>query len=164
MPAEKTMETKISDDENDLQYPGSDLPDPFYLRIPKYQRERYVEIALLINHFASLKLNEELRILSLSMLATLGRKKTSPIMNGTTKVWAAVIINAIGKVNFLFDKKKHPHITKADIADILDVSKSTLPSKTKEVLDMLDVTYFDERFSTQEIVAGNPLHMLKILR
>ncbi len=160
MPAKKTKETNISPDINDLECPVYEYPDPFYLKIPKAHRERYAEIAMLINRFASLKLNEELRLLCLSMLATLGRKKTSPIMNGTTKVWAAVIINAIAKVNFLFDKKKNPHIKKEDIADILDVSKSTLPSKTKDLLDMLEVTYFDERFSTQEIAAKNPLRLL----
>ena len=45
----------------------------------------------------------------------MGRKREVPFKRGKLEIWAAAVVQAIGSINFLFDKSFEPYITSKQI-------------------------------------------------
>jgi hypothetical protein len=69
-------------------------------------RERYEAVAGITDEFCHEYLNEEYADLSRKMAAALSRKRPSPFESGRTRSWAAGIVYALGRVNFLSDRSR----------------------------------------------------------
>ena len=75
--------------------------------------------------------------------------------HGKMEIWAAAIIYAIGRINFLFDKSFEPYVSGDDICDYFGTSRSTTSQKTRLILDTFNMTYYDDDFSTSRMKERN---------
>src|SRR5437763_16717854 len=112
---------------------------------------RQQEILELIKEFTDKKLDKDYFNLSKKMLQKLGRKKDVPFMTGQPKIWAAGIINALGTINFLFDKSFKPYVSVEELNTFFVTSKSTTANKSKQIRGMLNLRHYDPEYSTKKM-------------
>ena len=129
---------------------------PFSAPIPIAIRPRFEEIGEIMRNVCRDHINDEYYHLGILLLEKLARKRPIPLLAGKTDAWAAGILTALGKINFLFDKSSLPYITREDLAGYCGVKQSTSSGKSKQIRDMFDMSYWDPRFSTQRMHDGNP--------
>jgi len=125
--------------------------------VPAKMRDRYDEIAGLIESFCRDRLNSEYADVCRKMTAALCRKRPSPVARGKAESWAAGIVQAAGHVNFLFDKSQEPYLRAEEIAAGFSVAKSTASAKGTAITKVLDLMPFDPRFCIASLVDDNPL-------
>lgn len=116
------------------------------LSVPANMKFIYDEAVNLGDHYCSGNLNEEYSQLCRQALATLCRKRPSPLERGTIASWVCSVIYAIGSANFLFDKASKPYTTAQDLADAFGISKSTAASKAKQIRDWLQINYYNHQW------------------
>ncbi len=114
----------------------------------------------LVREFCSQKLDDEYFELSLRLIEKLGRKRTVPFMTGKIEIWAATVIHAIGSINFLFDNSFKPYVTVDEVNDFFGTKKTTIATKSKQLRDLLGLSYFNNEFLTQRRIDNNPLKNL----
>jgi len=114
--------------------------------IPEAMQQLFDEISNLTNNYCKVSLNQEYADLCKMAIATLCRKRPSPLISGNPKVWGCSIIYAIGQANFLFDKSQTPHATPSQICEWFGVSKSTAGNKAKLIRDMLKINYYNHKW------------------
>jgi hypothetical protein len=126
--------------------------------------EKQQQIINLTNAFCSEILkDEEYATLAQKMILKLGRKRNVPFETGKTEIWAAAVIHALGTINFLFDKSFQPYATVVQIHEYFGTKQSTVGNKSKEIRDMLKLSYWDSEFSTASMMDNNPLAQMKML-
>ena len=113
-----------------------------------------------IADFCDNHLNDEYRNICYSVVEKMSRKRQVPYMTGRIEIWAAGIIHAIGRTNFLYDKKTSPYIPMDEVAEYFSTSKSTVGQKAKIIIEMFKMNYFDPEFSTRSIQEKSPFHEL----
>jgi len=102
-------------------------------------------------------LNQEYRELARVMTAALCRKRPSPLTSGQPRTWAAGIVHALGRVNFLSDKSSYPHMTTVDLCAAFGVSESTVHSKVRVIEEALAIGPLDLRWTLPSLAEKNPL-------
>ena len=102
-------------------------------------------------------LNQEYRELARVMTAALCRKRPRPLTSGQTRTWAAGIVYALGRVNFLSDKSSYPHMTTVDLCAAFGVSESTVHSKVRVIEEALAIGPLDLRWTLPSLAEKNPL-------
>ena len=102
-------------------------------------------------------LNQEYRELARVMTAALCRKRPSPLTSGQPRTWAAGIVHALGRVNFLSDKSSYPHMTTVDLCAAFGVSESTVHSKVRVIEEALAIGPLDLRWTLLSLAEKNPL-------
>ncbi|HHT22376.1 MAG TPA: hypothetical protein GXZ87_03545 [Bacteroidales bacterium] len=110
----------------------------------------------LLREFCEEKLNQEYFELSERMVQKLGRKRDVPFVTGKPEIWAAAIIHALGTINFLFDKSFEPYLSLDDINDYFGTKKSTTGNKSKQIRDLLKLSYWNNEFSTKNMQDSDP--------
>jgi len=115
------------------------------------------EITSVTDDMCEEHLTEEYAEVVRSMTAALCRKRPSPLLQGNLNVWACAIVHTVGGVNFLFDHAQTPHFTATDLADLFEVSKSTVAAKVNTIRRLLRVYTFDPRWTLPSRRADNPL-------
>jgi hypothetical protein len=126
-------------------------------RIPAALQHRAEQIFELTDPFCTEHLDAEYGKLVRKLVAKLARRRPSPLARGDIRIWAAAAINAVGSVNFLFDRTQRPHMTGDDLSKLTGVPKSTLSNKAKMIRDLLRIGPFEPEFCRQELLASNPL-------
>lgn len=114
------------------------------------------QLTAMTSKFCEKHLDIEYECLCEKMIKKMARKRAVPFLSGRIEIWAASIVSAVGSINFLFDKSFEPYVSAEDIADYFKVSKSTVSQKAKVIRDMLKLSYWDEEFSTERMLARNP--------
>lgn len=127
----------------------------------KLQKEQ--ELLTLVSAFCKEKLNEEYNLLCSKMIKKLGRKRTVPFMTGRLEIWAASIVYTIGMLNFLFDKSFEPYISSNEIHEYFGTKSSTVSAKSRLLRDMLELSRFDDEFSTRHIIDNNPFNQFVLV-
>ena len=120
-------------------------------------KERTQELINLTTKFCDEHLDVEYKQLSEKLILKMSRKRNAPFLYGQIEIWAAAIIHALGRINFLFDKSFKPYTSVDDICNYFKVSKSTVSQKAKLIREMLKMTYWDDEFSTTHMKKNNPL-------
>lgn len=67
-------------------------------------------------------------------------------------------LNAIGSINFLFDKSFEPYTSAKEINDFFETNNSTVSNKARSIKDMFGLSHFDSEFSTQAMDDSNPFN------
>ena len=129
----------------------------------KKQDERKAQILELTNAFCDEKLNEEYSLLCKKLINKMGRKKDVPFKRGRIDIWAAAVVHAIGSVNFLFDKSFEPYASVSDINDYFGTKSSSVSQKSKRIMDLFKMTYFDSEFSTGGMNDVSPLNNMVVV-
>jgi hypothetical protein len=126
-------------------------------RVPKALKETYTAITTITDTFCRERLNAEYCELSRFATAALCRKRPSPLSRGKPKTWACGVLYALGQVNFLSDKSIEPHMSLAELCNLLGVGKSTAPTKAKVISDALGLYQFHPDWTLPSMLEHNPL-------
>ena len=125
-------------------------------RIPAPFRERYADLLAIIQPFCDSHLNDEYKDVC-SRLAAAMCTKGSPVLSGQAKSWAAGIIWAAGRVNFLSDPSTPPTMKQQEFSQAIGVSPATISAKSRIVWDGLQLIQFDPDFTIASQLDNNPL-------
>jgi hypothetical protein len=139
--------------ENDYPFPvpSSEISEPY--------RERYAELLEIIETFCTEYLNDEYRDACYELAADVC-SEGSPVLTGKTLSWAAGLIWAIGRVNFLTDASFEPHMSLKEFAKAIGVSQATIAAKCREIWIGLDLMQMDPDFTVPSLAVSNPLAMV----
>src|SRR4030065_1827327 len=113
------------------------------LTVPEVMQSRYDEISVMTDALCREKLNEEYTQVFREMIATLARKRPSPLTSGHAKSWACAIAYTVGAVNFLFDTSQTPHLRSDELCAWVGLSQSTGGNKSSQIKQMLKVGLMD---------------------
>ncbi len=125
--------------------------------IPTAVRPVYDEIITATDAFCLRHLDEEYAVLCAKLAAKLARKRPSPLVRGDRGIWAAGIVYAIGRINFLADPSQTPHMRTDTMAELLGVKQTTMANKGRLIIDTLNIGLMDPEFSRSEIIDRNPM-------
>lgn len=110
--------------------------------------------------FCAQKLDNQYFELCEKLIKKMGRKREVPFKRGKLQIWAAAVINAIGSINFLFDKSFEPYISSKEINDHFGTKPTTVTNKARAIKDMFDLWYYSSEFSTDHMQRNNPFNNL----
>lgn len=122
--------------------------------------EKYEEIVVLTEVFCRTYLDEEYKDLSRKMATELNRKHSFLLQGGRPQSWAAGILYALGRINYLFDKSFEPYMSTADLCTKMGVSKATATSKAREIESLLDMSPFATEWYVPGRLKESPLPWL----
>jgi hypothetical protein len=110
----------------------------------------------LTDAFCDAHLNAEYKGLCREMAVAVCQKG-SPVLKGKTEGWAAGIVYALGRVNFLDDPSQTPHMKSMEIAEGFGVSMATMQAKAKVIREGLNLMPFHPDWSLPSRMDDNPL-------
>ncbi len=113
--------------------------------------------------FCAQKLDDDYAQLCEKLILKMGRKREVPFQSGKVEIWAAAVINAVGSINFLFDKAFEPYTTPDQISEYFGTKKSSVASKAKLIKEMFKMSYYSSEFSTQHMNANNPFNKMTMV-
>lgn len=117
----------------------------------------------LTGNFCAQKLNQEYFELCEKLIKKMGRKREVPFKRGKLEIWAAAVIQAIGSINFLFDKSFEPYIASKQVNEFFETKATTVSNKARIIKDMFELWYYSPEFSTSKMVQDNPFNNLVML-
>jgi len=124
--------------------------------VPKAYAARFVDLVKLTDTFCDAHLNIEYKDLCREMAITVCQKD-SPVLKGKPEGWAAGIVYALGRINFLDDPTQTPHMKSKQIAEGLGVSVATMQAKAKVIREGLELIPFHPDWSLPSRMDDNPL-------
>jgi len=110
---------------NSEQTPVDNGPGGLLAEVPKAFAGRFTDLVGLTDAFCDAHLNAEYKDLCREMAVAVCQKG-SPVLKGKAEGWAAGIVYALGRVNFLDDPSQTPHMKSKDIAEGFGVSVATM--------------------------------------
>jgi hypothetical protein len=152
VPQENVPETAPSTAEDGFT-PVKDIP--YSPRIPVVVQTQFEEIGEIIRTACKEGIDVEYYYLGLVLLEKLARKRPSPLLAGRAPTWASGVLFALGKINFLFEKSTKPFISQDDLAALCGVKKATAAAKGKQIRNLFQMHYWDNRFSTRRMQERN---------
>jgi len=111
----------------------------------------------LIDQFCKEHLNEEYAVLCRKLAEKLGRKRPSPLLQGSPNAWASGIVRAVGGVNFLHDKSQTPYMRSTDIDHYLGTSPSSGAAKLAAIRKMFKMYQLDPNWTLPSRLEDNPM-------
>lgn len=126
-------------------------------KVPKGLEEIHAALTDLTDRFCAEHLNQEYAELAHKAIMGLCRKRPSPLVSGSAKVWACGIVLALGQMNFLTDRSKTPSMSTADLRAWFGAAESTATNKAKQIKTLLSMRPFDHKWMLPSRVAGNSL-------
>ena len=126
-------------------------------KVPASMQAKYDSICELTDAFCDEFLNEEYKSLIHLAIAALCRKRPSPLAKGRVNSWAAGFVHAIGMTNFLFDASQTPHCKASEIYTYFQIGSSTGQGKSKEIRDLLKMSYFSADWTLPSRMDDNPM-------
>jgi hypothetical protein len=121
-------------------------------KAPSGDKARQVDaIQEMIRAFGQKKLNDMYTNLALKLCEKIGRMRKLSIQRGRQEIWAAAIVYAIARINFLFDPTNEVYLMADEICDFFGTKKSTVGNKAAQIQKTCDVWIGDPEFSNPEI-------------
>ncbi len=111
----------------------------------------------LVDQFCNEHLNEEYAVLCRSLAEKLGRKRPSPLLQGSPNAWASGIVRAVGGVNFLQDKTQTPYMRSTDIDRHLGTGSSTASARLATIRKLFGMDPLDPQWTLPSLMDDNPL-------
>jgi hypothetical protein len=125
--------------------------------IPQEMRKKYEAIIKITDEFCQQHLNDEYADLSRKMAAALCNEEPSPLESGRESSWAAGIVYALGRVNYLSDDSIEPHMTMSELCEKIGVSQSNASSKSREIWKRLGLMQLHPDWCLPSMLEENPL-------
>lgn len=124
--------------------------------VPDLYVGRFTEIVVLTDEFCDTHLNAEYKDLCREMSACVCQEG-SPVLRGKPAGWAAGIVYALGRINFLTDPSQTPHMTSVGIAEGFGISLATMQAKARTIREGLDLFPFHPDWCLPSRLEENPL-------
>ena len=122
------------------------------------EKDEAVQVIIgLIDQFCKEHLNEEYAVLCRMLAEKLGRKRPSPLLQGSPNAWASGIVRAVGGVNFLHDKSQTPYMRSTDIDHYLGTSPSSGAAKLAAIRKMFKMYQLDPNWTLPSRLEDNPM-------
>lgn len=119
---------------------------------------RIAKITELTSSFCDKKLDDDYQRLITKLIEKLEQKSPSPLLKGKEEIWSAGIVQALGQINFLYDKSFEPYISLDLLNAHFKTKKSTVASKAKEIRNMFDMDNMtNPEFMTEQQKESNPI-------
>jgi uncharacterized protein DUF6398 len=128
--------------------------------IPKSLRQTVDEIEAFTDQFCAERLDAEYADLCRRLIAKLARKRPTPLVRGAPRIWAAGVLYAVGRANFLFDRSQPIHLGGDDLAILTGVPKTTMANKARRICDLVALGPLDFEFSRRDLLQRNPFAWL----
>jgi hypothetical protein len=126
-------------------------------KVPVVLQPSFEEITAITSTFCAEHLDEEYARLCVKLAAKLARKRPAPLQRGDRRIWAAGIVYAIGRVNFLADPAQRPHLRTDELADLIGVRQTTMANKGRLIMDTLGIGLLDPEYSRSDMLEQNPM-------
>ncbi len=126
-------------------------------KVPAAIRPVFDEIVAVTDTFCLTHLDGEYAALCVKLATKLARKRPSPLARGDRRIWAAGIVYAIGRVNFLADPNQKPHLRTDELADLLGVKQTTMANKGRLIMDTIRIGLMDPEYSRHDMLDNNPM-------
>ena len=126
-------------------------------KVPVASLPVFNEITAITSRFCAEHLDEEYARLCVKLAARLARKRPSPLLRGDRRIWAAGIVYAVGRVNFLADPAQRPHLRTDELADLLEVKQTTMANKGRLIMDTLGIGLMEPEYSRSDMLDQNPI-------
>ena len=126
-------------------------------KVPKAMVEKFTAITSLTDAFCEQHLNDEYKALIHRAIGALARKRPSPLTKGKENVWAAGVVHAVGRVNFLDDPSQTPHCKSKVIYEFFQIAESTGQTKSKQIRDILEMAPMTPDWTLPSLLADNPM-------
>jgi Domain of unknown function (DUF6398) len=126
-------------------------------KLPAAVRPIFNEVTAITDAFCTEQLDAEYARLCDKLAAKLARKRPSPLLRGDRRIWAAGIVYAIGRVNFLADPHQRPHMRTDELASLLGVKQTTMANKGRRIMDTLHIGLMDPEYCRRDLLDRNPL-------
>jgi hypothetical protein len=136
--------------------PADDVLGEWMAEVPRAYAARFTALVGLTDAFCDAHLNAEYKDLCRDMAVEVCQEG-SPVLKGKPEGWAAGIVYALGRVNFLDDPSQTPHMRSVKIAEGFGVSVATMQAKAKVVREGLDLIPFDPDWSLPSRMDDNLL-------
>lgn len=130
------------------------------LNIPRAARAHAEQVTTVTDEVCLEHLDAEYADLCRRVVGRLARKRPTPLARGSLRIWAAGVIDAVGRVNFLFDPSRPVHLTTDHLSGALDVKKTTMANKAALIRNTLKLTHFDAELTRRALLDSNPLTWL----
>lgn len=125
-------------------------------------KQKEQEIIDLARKLCKEKISEEYADLAEKLIHKLGRKREVPFILGSCEIWATAVIHKLGSINFLFDKTFLPYISPANLSAYYGLNMNTVSSKALEIEKLLNLSAFDDNFSTEYMRQKNPFNKIML--
>ncbi|NOT01123.1 MAG: hypothetical protein HOP29_10890 [Phycisphaerales bacterium] len=135
---------------------ANNAPGELIAKVPQAYATRITALAGLTDAFCDAHLNDEYKELCREMAVAVCQKG-SPVLNGKPEGWAAGIVYALGRVNFLGDPSQTPHMKAKAIAEGFGVSMATMQARTRVIWEELELMAFHPDWSLPSMLDKNPL-------
>lgn len=126
-------------------------------KVPAAVRPVFDEIVAVTETFCLQHLDAEYAALCAKLATKLARKRPSPLVRGDRKIWAAGIVYAVGRVNFLADPNQKPHLRTDELAGLLGVKQATMANKGRLIMDTIRIGLMDPEYSRRDVLDNNPI-------
>jgi hypothetical protein len=124
----------------------------------KEEKDEALNVILgLIDQFCQDHLNDEYGVLCRKLAERLGRKRPSPLLQGSPNAWASGIVRAVGGVNFLHDKSQTPYMKSTDIDHYLGTSPSSGAARLAAIRKMFKMHQLDPDWTLPSNLGDNPM-------
>ena len=110
--------------------------------------ERFDKIVQLIGRFCDTFLDDEYKNLAYNLLRDVRKIRIGILSEGQLNIWAASVMYAVVKINYLNDKSFKPYIPFSLIFEFFGVRKTTIESKVHQLQKYLEFTPGDKRYAT----------------
>lgn len=127
------------------------------LKVPKAVAPYADQMLAITDRICVEKLDEEYGELCRDVIGRLGRKRPSPLVRGDLAIWAAGVVYAVGRLNFLFDPSQEPHATADDLSGWLGVKKTTMSNKARLIRETLGLSDYEPELMRREQLYDHPL-------
>jgi hypothetical protein len=131
-----------------------------YASIPKSLRPTVGAIEVFTDQFCVERLDEEYAELCRRLIAKLARRRPSPLVRGAPRIWAAGVLYAVGRANFIFDPAQPIHLSGGELAALTGVPMSTMAGKASRICDLVGLGPLDFEFSRRDLLQRNPFAWL----
>ena len=143
---------------NSLLPPKAAKPKKISKPTTKEEKDDSLSVVIgLIDQFCTEHLNEEYAVICRELAEKLGRKRPSPLLQGSPNAWASGIVRAVGWVNFLHDKSQTPYMRATDIDHYLGTSPSSGAAKSVEIRKMFKMHQLDPSWCLPSSLDDNPI-------
>lgn len=130
--------------------------DQLTVEVPDGLTDRFAQVTGLMDRFCETHLNDDYRELCRHMAICLCHTDV-PLARSKPESWAAGIVCALGRVNFLTDPAQSPHMKSQQIADGFGISVATMQSKAKIIDEALELVPFHPEWTVPGMMDENPL-------
>ena len=148
-------------------HPQSLMPTHQPTRIPAAIRDRYDEIVALTDRYCAEHLAsdpaiaDEVAGLARKLAACLARKKDTPLDRGHVSSWAAGVMHAVARVNFMFDHQAPHRLIAKDLSIWFGLGATTSAAKARQIDTLLSIREADDRFACPALRDANPWRKLQ---